>query len=76
VLKNLSRENPGDLLDGIIWQDGYIESKGKARTAAVDCCLYLLHELPASESARLLGVLKDITKPPWTELPPRAKLPK
>lgn len=63
--------NPGGVFDGILWNVGRIEASGKARKAAVELCLYLLDELPPKQEAKLKGTLREVTKNPSYDLPPK-----
>jgi hypothetical protein len=75
ALKSLHFQNPGGVFDGILWNAGKIEASAKAKKAAVEFCLYLLHELPVKDEAKLTGALRELTKKYDYVLPPRSLAP-
>jgi DNA sulfur modification protein DndB len=70
-LQNISFENPGGVFDGILWNAGNIDAKTKAKKAAVDLCLYILHQLDSAQETELIKTLKEITKKEDYLLPPK-----
>ena len=73
-LKRLQLENPGGILDGVLWSQGRIESSAKARNCAVKLCLYLLHELDPLEESALERSLQEVTKNIAYRLPPKPSI--
>lgn len=74
-LNNMRFENPSGVLDGILWNSGKIEASAKARNAAVQYCLYLLHELTVAEERSLIPLMCEVTKNPKYNLPPKPPPP-
>jgi DNA sulfur modification protein DndB len=60
-LQTFHFNNPGGVFDGILWKAGKIDASGKAKKAAVDLCLYLLHQLTPTEEAKLTATLREVT---------------
>jgi DNA sulfur modification protein DndB len=75
-LANLRWENPGGILDGIVWLNGKIIPQARPKTAAVDYVLYLLHEVPDRKAAALVETLRELRNEPNYNLPSRAAIPK
>lgn len=75
ALKKFRFANPGGVFDGILWNVGRIEASGKAKKAAVELCLYLLHELTAKPESKLALTLREVTKNPKYTLPPKPAAP-
>lgn len=70
-LKTIRFENPGGVLDGIVWNSGKIEATAKARNAAFRLCLHLLEQTEPEEEKALLALLRELTKNPDYKLPSR-----
>jgi DNA sulfur modification protein DndB len=75
ALKNLQWECPGGVWDGTVWLREKIQPGGKAKTAAIDYVLYLLHELPDRAVADLTARLQALRNDDDYALPARAKFP-
>jgi DNA sulfur modification protein DndB len=75
ALESFHFENPGGVFDGILWNAGRIEASAKAKKAAVDLCLYLLHQLTPAEEAKLADTLREVTKKLDYSLPLKRSLP-
>ncbi len=60
ALENLNWQNPAGVWDGTVWLRGKINPSEKAKTSAVKWILYLLHELPDSEVAKLTADLREL----------------
>lgn len=73
ALENLEWKNPGGVLDGTVWSNEKIQTKGKK--LAIDFVLYLLKELPTREHVRLRDELRDFRKDPSYELPKQCAVP-
>lgn len=74
-LKNIKFENPNGVLDGVLWNSGKIEASTKARNAAFQLCLYLLHALKMEEERSLVPLMKEVTKNADYNLPKKLSLP-
>ncbi len=74
-LTNLKFENPNGVLDGILWNSGNIDASVKARNAAFQFCLYLLHELEVAEESSLVPLMREVTKNPNYNLPQKPPPP-
>lgn len=74
-LNNMKFENPNGVLDGILWNSGKIEASAKARNAAFQFCLYLLHELRVDEERSLVPLMREVTKNPHYNLPQKPPPP-
>ena len=73
ALENLVWTSPGGVWDGTVWLREKIQPK--AKSAAIDYVLYLLHELADSEIDSLTASLREYRNDEAFELPPRSKLP-
>jgi DNA sulfur modification protein DndB len=74
-LTTMQFENPSGVLDGILWNAGRIEASAKARNAALEYCLYLLHELGPDDEASLLSSMREVTKNQAYMLPAKPQAP-
>lgn len=75
-LKTLQFNNPGGVFDGILWNAGRIDAKGKPKKAAVGLCLYLLHELNQAQEEDLAASLREVTKRIDYALPKKPPAPR
>jgi DNA sulfur modification protein DndB len=75
ALEEFQFENPKGIFDGILWKSGRIDASAKAKKAAVELCLYLLHELTSSEESKLVMTLRDVTNRLDYALPPKPPAP-
>jgi len=64
ALETLHFENPGGVLDGVLWNRGKIQASGKARKAAVELCLYLMHQMKPKEEIELTDTLREVRRDP------------
>ncbi len=72
-LKNLEWQNPKGVWDGTVWLNERIQPKAKA--AALEYVLYLLHELPDDAVESLTESLREFRNDEDYVMPARAKMP-
>lgn len=74
-LESMLFQNPNGVFDGILWNSGKIEASAKAKKAAVEYCLYLLHELPPKDDPKLTATLRELRKNFNYSLPQKMDVP-